>query len=213
MKHLTELLTSNYPIELLSGMLINFQIAGIALGLGLLLGVPFVVLLVSGRRSQRVVSSLIGLMRAAPTFVVMFFLLNIIPRQFTVLGTDLSLSPALIVALSLVPYAASYVADNGKSAIIGLRNGSRAAALLFLPNLVRAFTVLVMSSSAGVAIGVNEGVAVVLREAERYPTMDEQMLVFAIGVFAFGAVFQIGFAIVRLMMRTLADPRDADGKA
>ena len=213
MKHLTELLTSNYPIELLSGMLINFQIAGIALGLGLLLGVPFVVLLVSGRRSQRVVSSLIGLMRAAPTFVVMFFLLNIIPRQFTVLGADLSLSPASIVALSLVPYAASYVADNGKSAIIGLRSGSRAAALLFLPNLVRAFTVLVMSSSAGVAIGVNEGVAVVLREAERYRTMDEQMLVFAIGVFAFGAVFQIGFAIVRLMMRALADPQDADGKA
>ena len=49
----------------------------------------------------------------------------------------------------------------------------------------------------------------VLREAERYETLGEQMLVFAVGVFAFGAVFQVGFAIVRLMMRYLSRRRKA----
>jgi len=204
------LLTSNYLTELMIGMMVNFQIAFISLALGLALGIPFVLLLVAGRGWQRMVTPVIGLMRAAPTFVVMFFLLNIIPRQFQAFGIDVAISPVWIVALSLVPYAAAYVADNGKTAILALRDGSRAAALLFLPNLVRAFTVLVMSSSAGVAIGVNEGVAVVLREAERYATLGDQMLVFAVGVLAFGTVFQIGFASVRLMMRYLSNTNQAN---
>lgn len=209
MNDLLTLLSSDYPAELLTGMLVNFQISLIALALGFVLGVPCVFLLVAGRGWSRLVTPLVGLMRAAPTFVVMFFLLNTIPRQFQAFGIDMSLSPEWIVALSLSPYVAAYVADNGKAAIVELYGGSRAAALLFLPNLVRAFTVLVMSSSAGVAIGVNEGIAVVLREAERYSTLDGKMLVFAIGVFAFGVVFQVGFASVRLMMRHLLRSKSA----
>lgn len=209
MKFLTDLLSSDYPANLAVGMIVNFEIAAISLALGLILGIPFVLMQLGGRFSRRVVSPVIALMRAAPTFVVMFFLLNILPTPVMIFGVDLYLSPSLIVALSLVPYAASYIADNGRSAILGLRAGSQAEALLFLPNLIRAFVVLVMSSSAGVAIGVREGVAVVLREAERYETLGEQMLVFAVGVFAFGAVFQVGFAIVRLMMRYLSRRRKA----
>jgi len=210
MTSLTDLLASNYPRDLATGMVVNFEIAAIALGLGLALGAPFVLLLLGGKLTRRLASPLIGLMRAAPTFVVMFFLLNIIPRPFLFFGTEVYLPPSLIVALSLTPYAAAYVADNGRAALLGLRAGSQTEALLFLPNLIRAFTVLVMSSSAGVAIGVNEGVAVVLREAERLPTLGEQMLCFAFGVFAFGAVFQVGFAIVRVMMRHLSRRKDAD---
>ena len=208
MTSLTDLLASDYPADLASGMVVNFQIAAIALGLGLALGAPFVFLLLAGKLTRRLVSPLIGLMRAAPTFVVMFFLLNIIPRPYHFFGADLWMPPSLIVALSLVPYAAAYVADNGRAAIVGLRARSHTEALLFLPNLIRAFTVLVMSSSTGVAIGVNEGVAVVLREAERMPTLGGQMLFFAFGVLAFGAVFQIGFAIVRVMMRHLSRRND-----
>ena len=81
---------------------------------------------------------------------------------------------------------------------------------IFTAALFLLFTVLVMSSSAGVAIGVNEGVAIVLREAERYGTLAEQLPVFAIGVLAFGIVFQAGFAVVRLMMRLLSGPDSAN---
>lgn len=203
MTNLQAVLNSDYPAELLAGMVINFQISTIALSLGLMLGV---LLLVARPALPRTVSTLNGLMRAAPTFVVMFFLMNIIPQQFQVSGIDIVLPPEWILALSLAPYAIAYVVDNGRAAIEGLRAGSRSAALLFLPNLVRAFTVLVMSSSVGVAIGVNEGVAVVLREAETYSAFGDQMLVYGVGVFAFGAFFQIGFACVRLMMRLLSPP-------
>jgi hypothetical protein len=142
-------------------------------------------------------------MRAAPTFVVMFFLLNIIPPDATLFGLPAAPSPLMTVALSLVPYSASYVADNGVEALKQLRAGSPLGALLFLPNVTRAFFVLVMSSSAGAAIGVTEGIAVILREAEQMPTLGDKLVLFGIGILFFGIALQAGFALVRLLQRRL----------
>ena len=150
-----------------------------------------------------IATSIIGLMRAAPTFVVMFFLLNIIPRDATLFGVGVALSGIMTVALSLVPYSAAYVADNGAEALQQLRRGSPLGALLFLPNVTRAFFVLVMSSSAGAAIGVTEGIAVILREAERLPSLGEKLVLFAIGIVFFGVALQAGFALMRLLQRRL----------
>jgi ABC-type arginine/histidine transport system permease subunit len=213
MSFLFDLLSSSYPRDLMDGMVVNFGIAGVALALGMALGVPLIFLQLLGRRLRSGSAALIGLMRAAPTFVVMFFLLNIIPKEFELFGMTMSLSGGLIVALSLVPYAAAYIADNGRAALEGLRRGSRDEALLLLPSLVRAYVVLVMSSSAGVAIGVNEGVAVVLRQADSFATTAEQLQVYAVGIVAFGTVFQIGFALVRLMVHLLSDRGAGAAKA
>jgi hypothetical protein len=150
-----------------------------------------------------VATTLIGLMRAAPTFVVMFFLLNIIPRDATLFGIGVTPSPLMIVALSLVPYSASYVADNGAEALKQLRAGSPLGALQFLPNVTRAFFVLVMSSSAGAAIGVTEGIAVILREAVLLPRLADKLVLFAIGILFFGVTLQAGFALMRLLQRYL----------
>ncbi|MEO1091098.1 MAG: hypothetical protein AAFX81_10720 [Pseudomonadota bacterium] len=199
MTELATLLTSGFLPELVAGMAVNFQISATALALGLALGLPLGVLRFGARAQRYVVSPFVGLMRAAPTFVVMFFLLNVIPQDATLLGFAVAPSPWMIVALSLVPYAAAYAADNGREAALQRHRGANDAALLFLPNILRAFFVLVMSSGAGAAIGVSEGVAVVLREAERWPTLGEKLVVFGLGVLCFGAVFQTGFALMRLL--------------
>jgi hypothetical protein len=201
---LVALVESSYLADLLAGMAVNLQIAAIALGLGLALGLPLGLMQLGGRLQRALVAPPVGLMRVAPTFVVMFFLLNVIPRDASLFGLGWSLSTPMIVALSLVPYAAAYAADNGREAFRQLRGGSPDSALLFLPNIARAFFVLVMSSSTGAAIGVSEGVAVVLREAERWSSLGEKLVVFGIGVLAFGVVFQIGLASMRLLGRRLA---------
>lgn len=189
--------------QLLAGMTVNFEIAAISLALGLLVGL----LLTAGRLAGGAVggssASLTALMRAAPTFVVMFFLLNVIPRDATLFGIPIALSGVMVVALSLLPYAASYVADSGVDAVQQMRRGSPLGALLILPNLARAFFVLVMSSSAGAAIGVGEGIAVILRHAEQYPALGDRLLLFAIGVVCFGIPLQLGFAVIRLIQRRL----------
>ena len=84
----------DYVPALLAGMVTNFEISIIALLLGLVVGC----------RSRRCAStaagsaspsppSSISLMRAAPTFVVMFFLLNVV-RDVSVFGVQASRCPA-----------------------------------------------------------------------------------------------------------------------
>lgn len=196
-------LISVFLPQLLAGMSVNFKIAGIALVLGLALGVPLAFARLDGKAISAAAATLIGLLRAAPTFVVMYFLLNIIARDAMLFGYAISLSGVMAVALSLVPYAASYVADNGVEAMKQLRRGAPLAALLFVPNVTRAFFVLVMSSSAGAAIGVGEGVAVILREAERFPSLGDKIILFAIGIAFFGLVLQVGFALMNLLTSRL----------
>ena len=200
---MSQLLSADFIPDLLAGMVVNFEIAAIALAVGLALGALLALARLGGGVLGAAATSLIGLMRAAPTFVVMFFLLNIIPRDATLFGLGVTPSPLMIVALSLVPYSASYVADNGAEALKQLRAGSPLGALQFLPNVTRAFFVLVMSSSAGAAIGVTEGIAVILREAVLLPALGDKLVLFAIGIVFFGVTLQAGFALMRLVQRRL----------
>ncbi len=194
---------TGFFFDLLAGMVVNFEIAAISLLIGLAFGGLLALGRLTGGAVGAVATTLIGLMRAAPTFVVMFFLLNIIPRDAMLFGVGVTPSPLMIVALSLVPYSASYVADNGAEALKQLRAGSPLGALQFLPNVTRAFFVLVMSSSAGAAIGVTEGIAVILREAVLLPSLGEKLVLFAIGILFFGVTLQAGFALMRLLQRYL----------
>jgi hypothetical protein len=180
----------------LAGIEVNFEIAGIAVLAGLAGGIPLALWRLHGGISSKAAASMIGLMRAAPTFVVMFFLLNAVPHVAARSG-------AMIVAISLVPYAAAYVADSGVDALRQLHAGSHLGGLLILPNIARAFFVLVMSSSAGAAIGVPEGIAVILRQAEKMPSLGDMLILFAIGIVCFGVPLQVGFAAVRLLQRQL----------
>jgi His/Glu/Gln/Arg/opine family amino acid ABC transporter permease subunit len=197
MSGLLRRLSPDFLPRFLAGMAVNFEIAVIALAIGLALGL----LLALGRRrggwAGGFAASAIALMRAAPTFVVMFFLLNAVPR-------DARLSGVMIVAMSLVPYAAAYVADSGVDALRQLRTGSPLACFLILPNIARAFFVLVMSSSTGAAIGVPEGVAVILRQAETLPSLGDMLALFAIGVACFGLPLQAGFGVIRLIQHCLS---------
>jgi ABC-type arginine/histidine transport system permease subunit len=201
MSALIEHLSSGFLPRFLAGMAVNFEIGAIAIVVGLALGL----LMALGRQAGGVLAAVtiavIGVMRAAPTFVVMFFLLNAIPRDATLFGVPFALSGVMTVALSLVPYSAAYVADAGRDALRHLRAGSTHGALLFLPNVTRAFFVVVMSSSAGAAIGVTEGITVILRQAEQLPDFGDRLVLFAIGIVLFGIPLQIGFAVMSWLQR------------
>jgi len=196
-------LWSDFVPELLAAMVTNFEISVIALVLGLALGLPLALLRDRGRALGIAISAtLISLMRAAPTFVVMFFLLNVL-RDVSLFGVKLVMSGVMTVAVSLVPYSAAYVADAGVEALRQIRRGSPLGALLFLPNVTRAFFVIVMSSGAAAAIGVPEGISVILREAGLLPSLGDRLIVFAIGIVLFGVPLQLGLAFMRYLQRAL----------
>ncbi len=204
MTPLMERLSSDFLPLFLRGMVVNFEIAVIALAVGLALGLLLAFARLGGGVPGGAAASVISVMRAAPTFVVMFFLLNAIPRDATLFGAPLALSGVMTVALSLVPYSAAYIADAGADAMRQLRAGSSLGALLFLPNLTRAFFVLVMSSSAAAAIGVTEGITVILRHAEQLPALGDRLVLFATGIVLFGIPLQAGFAIMSVIQRRLS---------
>ena len=200
---LEQLSVSGFLPRFLAGMAVNYEIAGLALVMGLAIGLPLAQASLAGGWTRLLSGSLVSLMRAAPTFVVMFVLMNAIPRHATVLDVPIAPSGFIAVAISLAPYSASYVFDSSVEALKNLRRGSIVSALLFLPNMMRAFFVLVMASSAGAAIGVTEAVAVILRETEQLPALHDKLLLFGIGVVCFGVPMQSAFALVRLLHRRL----------
>jgi ABC-type arginine transport system permease subunit len=196
-------LWTDFVPTLLSAMVTNFEISFIALALGLLLGLPLALLRDRGGTvGVGVSATLISLMRAAPTFVVMFFLLNVV-RDVSLFGVKLAMSGVMTVAVSLVPYSAAYAADAGVEALRQFRRSSPLGALLFLPNITRAFFVIVMSSGAAAAIGVPEGISVILREAAVLPTLGDRLIVFATGIVLFGVPLQLGLAFMRWLQREL----------
>jgi len=132
MSLLIDPLSSNFLPSFLAGVAVNFEIAAIALAVGLGLGILLAFARLRGSVAGMAASAVSGLMRAAPTFVVMFFLLNALPHNGR-------LSGVMIVAMSLVPYAAAYVADSSVDALRQLRTGSQLACFLILPNIARAF--------------------------------------------------------------------------
>jgi ABC-type arginine transport system permease subunit len=189
--------------SLLGGMATNFEISIVALLLGLAVGLPFAALrFYGGRASIAFAATVVSLMRAAPTFVVMFFLLNVV-RDVSVFGMKLTMSGMMTVAVSLVPYSAAYTADAGVEALRQWDRGSPLGALLFLPNITRAFFVIVMASGAAAAIGVPEGISVILRETALLPTLGDRLVIFAIGIVLFGVPLQIGLALMRWLQRDL----------
>jgi His/Glu/Gln/Arg/opine family amino acid ABC transporter permease subunit len=199
MSPLLQRLGGDFLPTFLGGMLVNFEIAALALVAGLIVGVPLTLARASASTAAiRGAATVIGLMRAAPTFVVMFFLLNVVPRDV------IALSGVMTVALSLVPYSAAYAADAGVEALQQWRRGSHIGALLFLPNMTRAFFVVVMSSGAAAAIGVTEGISVILRQAELLPSLADRLVLFAVGIVMFGVPLQAGFAFIRWVQRALA---------
>ncbi len=141
MTPLMERLSSDFLPLFLRGMVVNFEIAVIALAVGLALGLLLAFARLGGGVPGGAAASVISVMRAAPTFVVMFFLLNAIPRD---------------------------------------------------------------ASSAAAAIGVTEGITVILRHAEQLPALGDRLVLFATGIVLFGIPLQAGFAIMSVIQRRLS---------
>ena len=183
----------------LKGMVVNFEIAWLTLMFGLLIGGLLTAVSLMGGVVAKAVSFLIALIRAMPTFLMMISLLYLLPRQIEIGELSLPLSNISIVILSLLPYATAYVFDNLSESLRQWRRGQLITALQVLPNLSRMYFILIMSSASGAAIGVTEGVAVLLRFSDRVENINERLMLFGVGIFFFGMVMQTGFALVNFL--------------
>ena len=197
-----ELLTRFIP-AFLSGLLVNFEIAICALIGGVLLGAPLAAARFQNRLAAIPAAWLVAVLRTVPTFVVMFFLVNVVPANFSLGNWKLFMTPWLAVVVSLTLYAAAYVSDNAVEAMRQLRSGSPVAAMLFLMGLVRAFFVMVLSSGFGAAVGVVEATTITLRTIETLPKLSDRLLLIGVVMVIFTVCFQVIYHVINHLRGTL----------
>jgi ABC-type amino acid transport system permease subunit len=180
---------------LLAGFVVNLEIGVVVVTIAVALGVPLSMLRRRVPVTRRLIRACIGLMQALPTYVVMFFMLTLLPRNLSIWGMAITGITAVVLAQSV--YLTAYVAEDAYEAMGHLARGDRDRALLFLPNLLRGFVVVVMSSGFGAAVGVSEAVSATMRQAERLPSPGDRILLFAVAIAFFALVFGLLNAVIR----------------
>jgi hypothetical protein len=187
---------------LLTGFLVNLEIGLAVVAVAVTLGVPLTLLRWTVAWMRRPVVLCIQLMQALPTYVVMFFMLNLLPRDLSDLG--MPVNGLFAVVLSQSVYLTSYVAEDAYEALGHLRRHDHERALLFLPNLLRGFVVVVMSSGFGAAVGVSEAVSATMRQAERLPDLGDRILLFAMAITFFAVVVGSLNVVIHFFIARLA---------
>lgn len=193
-----ELLPRFLP-DFLSGLTVNFEIAVCAMMGGLLLGGLLAVARFRNGLAAAPAAWLVALLRTVPTFVVMFFLVNVVPATVSIGAWQFGMTPWLAVVLSLTLYAAAYVSDHAVEAMRQLRSGSPVAAMLFVMGLVRAFFVMVLSSGFGAAVGVVEATTITLRAIETLPKVSDRLLLIGLVIVIFTVCFQAIYHVINHM--------------
>jgi polar amino acid transport system permease protein len=144
---------------LLGGFAINIGIALLAMVVGTAFGGCLAVLRLS-EKSGLVRAGLVltELTRNVPTIVFQFYLVYMLPREFTLPGTDFTMGfPAwLSASLALAMAVIGFTSDNLVPAIRDWRSGKHTTALLFLPNWTGYMLIIVIASSTASIIGVSE---------------------------------------------------------
>jgi ABC-type arginine/histidine transport system permease subunit len=180
-----------------AGLVVNVGIAAASLALGLAAGVPLTLARAAPGWAGRGAQALLVPLRAAPTFVVMFFVLH---------GLPWALEPRWAVTLALAVYATAYVSDTAQVAWQQWREGDRGAALLWPLALLRGFYVMVLSSGFGAAVGVVEATTVTLRALESLHATGARLALMALAVALFVVLFQALYALTDRLRRRLQAP-------
>ncbi|QBF34008.1 hypothetical protein [Thalassococcus sp. S3] len=184
--------SDGFALHFAQGLIINFQIAFMALILGLALGA----LLAAIHKSRlpvlpRITDLSMNVLRAMPVYIAMFFLAGVMRPYYSALEDWFDDPGIVFVTLACLPYICSYAYDQVGDAILQWRRGAHRAALLLIPNMVRAFQVLVSASCFGAAIGVNEAMSAVLTEAELIGNTPWRYVLFLLMIVLFVILMQI----------------------
>lgn len=187
-------------ISLASGFLyafrINLEVGLFSLFGGMLFAFPLTWLRVHGGWPGKLTEVFITLLRAFPVFVLMFSLLNILSHSGFVTQYFTQNIPKIVLIVALCAYSTAVVSDAAEDSWNHYRRADYAQALLLIPTLFRIFTILVMSSSIGAAIGVQDSVSYTLARMEEIPdALNRIWLVLSATVF-----FVVFFSVIRFTL-------------
>lgn len=174
--------------EFLSSFVVNLEVAIGSLLLGLVIALPLTYV----RRMRGVYATLaevvIAFFRAFPVFVLLYVLFNASSYQFITNAFGLDFLELVIVILALSAYSVTAVSDAMLDSWKKLDSGDLHLAMLFIPNCFRIFTILILASSIGAAIGLRDSVAFSIHEMDLIEDRSQKILLL-VAVCLFYVVF------------------------
>ena len=132
----------------------------------------------------------------------MFALLNFLSHSAYVTHHFNLNIPKMVLIIALCVYSTAVVSDAAQDSWNYWQRADYAQALLIIPTLFRIFTILVMSSSIGAAIGVQDAVSYTLGRMEEIPdALSRIWLVLGATIFFVMFFSIIRFALYQIVQR------------
>lgn len=170
---------------------LNVEVGLYALLGSVLFGFPLTWLRVQVGWTRALAEGLISLLRAFPVFVLMFVLLSVLSDSSHLIHQYVDNIPKITLILALSAYATAVVSDAAQDCWQYVQQSDTAKAILLIPNLFRIFTILVMASSIGAAIGVHDAVSYTLSISEATPDALTRIWLVFLGTLFFVTFFSI----------------------
>lgn len=189
---------------------INLEVAIGSLILGLLAALPLTYV----RQKQGLYAwtseTLIAFFRAFPVFVLLYVLFNASSFQFISDAYGNQSVELFVVILALCAYSITAISDAMLDSWKKLDSGDLQLAWLFIPNCFRIFTILILASGIGAAIGLQDSVAFSIQKIDLIEDRVEKIFVlFAVCIFyvVFLSIFKVLLDRVVLIMTRKKTPQ------
>jgi ABC-type amino acid transport system permease subunit len=192
-----------FAVDFIQAFLVNISVGFASLLVGLVIGIPFAYVWYAGGFIAGLIGVVVGLLRASPVFVFMFLCLNILTQVIDGGSTRASLTPMIALVLALSCYSISVVADTWLDLLKRYGTMTRESIMLAIPVHIRTFVILVMSTSVGAAIGVQEAVMLTLARGETLSTRQDQIELVSVVLLLFVVFFSAARYLIVLLTRQL----------
>jgi ABC-type amino acid transport system permease subunit len=192
-----------FAVDFIQAFLVNVSVGFASLLVGLVIGIPFAYVWYAGGFIAGLIGVVVGLLRASPVFVFMFLCLNILTQVIDGGSARASFTPMIALVLALSCYSISVVADTWLDLLKGYGAMTRESIMLAIPVHIRTFVILVMSTSVGAAIGVQESVMLTLARGETLSTRQDQIELVSVVLLFFVVFFSAARYLIVLLTRQL----------
>jgi ABC-type amino acid transport system permease subunit len=151
--------------------------------------------------SKSLASPVISFLRAFPTFVLMFVLWNFMPRTQNLTVTNIISDQEIILIFALSAYSISSLSDVIADALHFRYLGDTQRSWLVIPNIFRIYVTLVLTTSIGAAIGVNEAVTYSLIFSDGLVNRSEKIVL----LMTASVLFAVFFTVSRLALDQITE--------
>lgn len=191
---------ANMMLPVMAASYLNWLMAAQIMVVGYLLGSALAMARYAAKPFNTAMAPVFTVLRAAPSFVVMFFLLAVGDREQGIFNTGFRVNGIAAVVISCSVYSVMFVSD---TMLANFRRNESANlirnTITAFPSLLRCFFICFLSTAAGAAVGVPEALGTALRMANAMASSADRLALLGGVVVFFAISMQLCMALCRML--------------